>query len=75
MHPFNDLTALLQENNVRTEMKGDVLVVHTKDVEYRIYYQGDDGLYIGTVKPMYATGELFSEHIDILSIMDMLIKI
>lgn len=64
MNPV-DLLPLLHKNNIYVDTKGDIIIVYTRDVEYRLYYKGDDGLYSGCMKPLYATGELFCKDIDV----------
>lgn len=61
---MEELKALLIEKGVTVNTKGDIIILHTKDVEYRIY--GDEGgLYSGCIRPLYADGELFSRRIDV----------
>lgn len=61
---MEELLKMLKEQNVTVNMKGDIIIIRTKDVEYRIYDE-ECGLFSGTVRPLYADGELFSRRIDV----------
>lgn len=67
---MNDLILLFKEKNVHIDIYGDIIVVHTKDAEYRLYDKQDNGLYSGRVKLLYATGEIFCKDIDMIKIIE-----